>query len=946
LVDIHLTKNKKTKKQMKKIASLTELKSYHGDDSEVTIVSNPLLLRSLSSRSADGPQQDDDAELSQNSSSSSARTVTLQSTSSMSQLPSTTAPSSPSDGGEHSSSPSSRAHSHSFIHRKKRRSQEREKIKVDESADSNVTRKRSGSGGSEIKKKLSKRAFITPRSRGASPTTAADKEEKKKRKSLSAVAAKLPSLNLSLATAESNGGAAQKLASSSTDSNRSDLASIRDRMSEAQRLEETTGRLESGVRNLLAVAQRYGELQSELAKVGLQLGNAVQELYDHEAVVDPMIPRVSDVYLHIEQMRATLSDQYRQLLVSPLAAMLDRRRAAVDALGQQVRGSADRFEKAHRPKASGGGGGNDDALASSSSSSLSSSMASDDDNVPLARQLDTYRTELKLMHSETTTELQERLCSLLFANQSFMQQGYYHFRTLEQSVRRTMRQLQQQRLSRDVMTPRSGGHEERRTPEQQGYLLLRARRSKMKAWRIRWFAVVGGSLLWFKSWNDSVPAGQVSLVLTTVKAASDAERTLCFELVSPDRHIALKALNSQDYVQWMGAFRAAIVRQLASHSERGDGSSAAQAQREQHYKGIVAALVDADEANGRCADCGAAEPTWVILNRGIIVCSECSGAHRSLGTHVSRVRSLELDDWTDEQIDIVRRIGNGAANTLLAAKPMPAAVASNRAARVAAKHRDLSFFGAGPLDALPPPIDAVRSGNLVALLALIGAGALDVNDAVAAPLHAAIECAQPTVAAFLLANNADPNARLESLASATPLHHCASCVADGAEQSAAIIARQLLKCGASQAHLDAEQRTALDLARQNHLDAIVEILLDEQRRTPSPQVVEAPGHVPVIAALAGASADGAAPPQSSQPNEIVRPRFRNSRLVDCVPASELVPPLPIAQSTSHLSSSDDDRSNHDADDDDDDDESGSSTTPKTPGSADRFRQVLFGNQGK
>jgi Arf-GAP/GTPase/ANK repeat/PH domain-containing protein 1/3 len=49
--------------------------------------------------------------------------------------------------------------------------------------------------------------------------------------------------------------------------------------------------------------------------------------------------------------------------------------------------------------------------------------------------------------------------------------------------------------------------------------------------------------------------------------------------------------------------------------------------------------------NDRCADCDAPNPDWASANLGILVCIECSGIHRNLGTHISKVRSLELDDW-------------------------------------------------------------------------------------------------------------------------------------------------------------------------------------------------------------------------------------------------------------------------------------------------------------
>lgn len=58
------------------------------------------------------------------------------------------------------------------------------------------------------------------------------------------------------------------------------------------------------------------------------------------------------------------------------------------------------------------------------------------------------------------------------------------------------------------------------------------------------------------------------------------------------------------------------------------------------------------------------DPTWASLNLGALICIECSGIHRNLGTHLSRVRSLDLDDLPWELTLVLRAIGNHMVNSI------------------------------------------------------------------------------------------------------------------------------------------------------------------------------------------------------------------------------------------------------------------------------------------
>ncbi|CAH8857536.1 unnamed protein product [Trichobilharzia szidati] len=74
--------------------------------------------------------------------------------------------------------------------------------------------------------------------------------------------------------------------------------------------------------------------------------------------------------------------------------------------------------------------------------------------------------------------------------------------------------------------------------------------------------------------------------------------------------------------------------------------------------------IRAAAGNDFCADCGAPEPDWASLNLGAMVCISCSGIHRQLGTHISRIRSLHLDEWSTESVAVMGAIGNTLANSV------------------------------------------------------------------------------------------------------------------------------------------------------------------------------------------------------------------------------------------------------------------------------------------
>lgn len=88
----------------------------------------------------------------------------------------------------------------------------------------------------------------------------------------------------------------------------------------------------------------------------------------------------------------------------------------------------------------------------------------------------------------------------------------------------------------------------------------------------------------------------------------------------------------------------------------------------ERHKQILKQLLK-EPANKVCVDCKtASHPRWASWNLGCFICIRCSGIHRLMGTHISRVKSVDLDAWTDEQVELMVKWGNAKCNAYWEAK--------------------------------------------------------------------------------------------------------------------------------------------------------------------------------------------------------------------------------------------------------------------------------------
>ncbi|CAI9735279.1 arf-GAP with GTPase, ANK repeat and PH domain-containing protein 1 isoform X10 [Octopus vulgaris] len=209
---------------------------------------------------------------------------------------------------------------------------------------------------------------------------------------------------------------------------------------------------------------------------------------------------------------------------------------------------------------------------------------------------------------------------------------------------------------------------------------------------------------------------------------SDGYEFIIVSLDSKQWHFEAQSVEERD--EWVSAIEQQILSSLqANESCKAKNTSATDPASIQAIRNV--------RGNNCCTDCGATNPDWASINLGALICIECSGIHRNLGTHLSRVRSLDLDEWPVEHIQVMTSIGNIIVNSVWEAslkgrsKPGVNASREDREKWIRAKYECKEFLPPPPYVDIPlnqQLIDALVREDIRNIILLLGhARAEDIN---------------------------------------------------------------------------------------------------------------------------------------------------------------------------------------------------------------------------